>query len=147
MKNTKKKILALLAVLVVALGLVFAVTKMMDKPEVQKGAKDITVVIIDKSKDSEKELLNKKYDTDAEFLGQLLDEHNDEVKMVATDGGYGRFIDSIMGIENVSGATSGSYWMIYRLVDGNYVATDFGIDEQPIANGETYGLFFESLSW
>ena len=79
MKN-KKKIIALLAIVAVVLGIMFVIKKIAPPVEKQQGSKQVTIIV----KDLEgKEVFNKTFGTDAEYLDQLLEEHAEELQLDA----------------------------------------------------------------
>ena len=90
----KKKIGIAIAAIVIVAGIVFGINLLLNQPD-QKGAKAITIVVVDKTKGNKKELFQETIHTDAVSLDKLLKETKDlNVKMSPSD--YGMVIDSLM---------------------------------------------------
>ena len=129
MKN-KKMILAILA-LVVVIGILAAVY-MGNRPAAVEGAKQVTIRIIHKD-GTEKKL---EYDTDAEFLADLLLEK--ELVTGYSSEEYGFTIESVDGVTadwNVDGA----YWALY---EGEEYATTSAAGIV-LTDGGVYKLVYE----
>jgi len=102
MKQTNKKIISLIITLVLALGIVGVLTFVIPKPQTQKGAKEVHIIVYDRTQTEPTKLLDKQYRTDAEYVYQLLQEHQDELKVTISEGAYGKQLDAIMGLTNAS---------------------------------------------
>lgn len=87
-KQSKKIIIAIVALVIVALGILGIYQ--MQKPEAQAGAKEITVVVVHGDK-SEKEF---SYSTDEEYLAPVITEDG---LADGEDGEYGLFITTVDG--------------------------------------------------
>ncbi len=126
---TKKKQLIIAAVgvaVLAAICAIFIIVFNAGKDEPEKGAKEITIEIV--AKDSE---FSEKYDTDEEYLGDLLENE----KLIGFDTTeYGRFITSANGIE--ADADAQEWWALY--VNGEMAVT--GVDETVIEDGSVYRL-------
>ena len=59
----------------------------------------------------------------------------------ASDSGYGLFVNSVNGV-TADYSTTGTYWAIY--VNGEY--GQYGIDQQPVNDGDVFRLAVESAS-
>ncbi len=129
-KNTKKIVLAIVALVAVAAifgGVYFAMS-----PKASAGAKEITIEVIDDNAESTVYTV----DTDADFLGDAIRE-TEGLTVEGTEGDYGLMVDTVNGVVadyNVDGA----YWAFY--VDGEYCM--YGMDEQPIEDGQAYQIVY-----
>lgn len=130
-KNTLFALLALFA----AVLLFFGIYKL-TVPKTSKGAK--TVVVEVQNKEGETKKYNSK--TDAEYLSELMDElsKSGDFKYEATETEYGLYIESIND-EKADYSVDGSYWAIY--VNGEY--GQYGADQQPVNDGDTYSFVYE----
>ena len=66
-----------------------------------------------------------------------LQEDNKDFSFSGTEGDYGLMIDTVNDVKadfNVDGA----YWSIY--VNGEF--GNYGIDDQPVTDGDTYGITY-----
>lgn len=134
MKDNKKKIIIgviCLLVLVAVFGVCFKVFG----PKATKGAKHVTVEVVN----SEGAATDYELDTDAEFLRQAMDELGDQgFSYEGTDSEYGVMISAING-ETADYATDGAYWALY--VNDEYGM--YGADSQPVADGDKYTWTYE----
>ena len=128
MKKSTKIIIAI-AALVGAAAILLAVY-MGTRPATAEGDKTIEVAVVH-GDGSEKTFT---YDTDAEYLGQVL---QDEGLIQGEKGQYGLYITAVDGEEAVY-ETDGAYWALY---EGEDYAQQ-GIDETPIADGGQYSLVY-----
>jgi hypothetical protein len=124
-KNSKKIVLLYVIGFVLVALMVAAVV--LTKPDTQKGAKEIVVVVDVPDQDSQDFII----DTDAEFLSQALEEQ-DLIK--GTESDYGLFITEVNGI--TADDTKQEWWCITK--DGADVMT--GADQTPIADGDHYEI-------
>lgn len=124
-KNTTKSIVAvaILAILVVVLGLVYNHFK----PKTVEGSKTVTVEVIIPEEETKEFTLY----TDAEYLRQALDE---EKLIEGSESEYGFFITSVNG--RVADSAKEEWWCITK--GGEEVYT--GVNETPIQDGDTYEL-------
>ena len=127
MKNSKK-IIALVAVVLVVALMAFAYINF--KPQTSAGAKAITIEVINSTQES------KIYDvnTYAEFLYGAIEE-TDGLELQGYEGPYGFTIEAVNG-ETAIYEKDGAYWSI--MVNGEY--GNYGISEQPIADGDAFQL-------
>jgi hypothetical protein len=128
MKQGKNVLKPLLAVAVLALlTVILLVVYDRFKPQTVQGSKEIVVeVVIPDEEDSEFTL-----HTDAEYLGQALDE---EKMIKGNETEYGRFITELNG--RTADGTKEEWWCITK--DGADVYT--GIDQTPIMDGDHYEI-------
>lgn len=92
-------IIAIIAVCLVGFNLL--------KPKPVSGAKTITVTLVNEVED--KQIYSQELKTDAETLGQLLDEVKD-LKAVTETSAYGRLLTSLLDIKQGDMAT-GPWWL------------------------------------
>ena len=136
-QNNKSKkgliigIVALVAVIAV-LAVVFFV--FVEKPT--KGAKAITIEVVDDQGTKTTYNLN----TDAEYLKQAMEEA-DGLTFSGSESDYGLYLETVNGLTADYNA-DGAYWSIY--VNGAY--GNYGVDSQPVADGDTYTLQYEKYT-
>ncbi len=128
-KNTKiiLAIVALVAVIGIFLGVYFAT-----RPEIQQGAKTITVTVVHKD-GSEKTFT---YHTDEEYLDKVL---LAEGLIEGYEDQYGLVIEKVDG-EAAIWETDSAYWSLY--VGEEYATT--GISQTPVYDGSTFKLIYET---
>ena len=100
------------------------------RPETTAGDKRITVTVVHKD-GTEKEFT---YDTEAEYLGQVL---TDAGLIQGDQGDYGLMIHTVDG-EKADWNADQSYWALY--VGEEYGVT--GVDQTPISDGDTFKLVY-----
>ena len=124
MKN-KKLILGLSAILILLIA-VFTAVFCLNRPETDKGSKEIgvTVVFADKTE--------KEYEihTDAEYLADALLEEG-VITEKASDGMY-----TVIAGERADYTLDNSWWCVTK--DGEM--TSVGMNEQPIADGDNFEI-------
>ena len=128
MKKNTKIIIAAVAVIVAAA--LFLGVYLLTRPETAAGDKHITVQVVH-GDGSEKSFA---YDTDAEYLGEVL---LAEGLIAGDEGEYGLYITSVDGEEAIY-ETDGSYWALY---EGEDYAQQ-GADQTPIQDGGDYSLVY-----
>ena len=128
MKTNKKIIIA--AVVVVALIVAFLAIYLATRPATSQGSKHFTVEVVH-SDESSKTMT---YDTDAEYLGEVL---LNEGLIQGDESEYGLYITAVDGEEAIYEVDS-SYWALY---EGDDYAQQ-GIDQTPIADGGEYSLVY-----
>lgn len=130
--QNKKVIIGVVALIVVVVAMLFAYKAL--KPKAQQGTKAVTLEVT--SAEGAKETYSIK--TDAQFLQEVLDELKEQgFSYGGSDSGMGFMIDTVNG-ETANFAENGSYWGIF--VNGDYGM--LGIAEQPVADGDTFGLAY-----
>ena len=125
-----KKILALVAIVLVVGLMAFAYVTFSAKPT--EGAKSITIEVVDSAEKSVVYELN----TDAKYLAQAMDEA-EGLEYEAEDGPYGLSVSTING-ESAVYETDGAYWGFY--VNGDYC--NYGISEQPVNDGDAFRIVY-----
>lgn len=134
-KNTKKKIIG--AVILAALIAVFALCYAKFSAKPTEGAKAVVIEVVNSNGDSTK------YDvhTDAEYLKDAMDElaeADSTFSYSGTEGDYGIMIE-VINEEQAIYAVDNAYWALY--VNGEY--GQYGADQQPVTDGETYTWKYE----
>ncbi len=135
--SKKRNTLLLIAAAAVLVVAVLAVVYVVFGPKAQGGSKNITVIVTD---DAGTETVYESR-TDAEYLIDAVKEI-DGLDVQGTEGDYGMFINSINGITadyNIDQA----YWAIY--VNGEYGT--YGIDTQPVADGDEFSFVYERSAY
>lgn len=131
-KKTNKKViisLVTLAAVIAILSIVYSVFR--EKPVT--GSKEVTIEVVDK----EQETTIYELHTDAEYLRQAMDEA-EGLTFSGTESEFGLMIDTVNGLYADYNA-DGAYWSIY--VNGAY--GNYGIDSQPVQDGDTFTIQYE----
>lgn len=129
--NNKKKIgigIAVLVVLIAAALIIYFVAK----PKTVQGAKALTIEVVDDQGAS------KSYEvhTDAEYLRQAMEEA-EGLTFEGTESEYGLMVNTVNGV-TADYSADGAYWAFF--VNDNYC--EYGIDAQPVNDGETYRIVY-----
>ena len=125
-KQTKIILGAVVALLIIALGVVF----LLNRPSASKGAKSVTIEVMDNNGTETSYSTN----TDAEYLSEVFDEIDDlTVEGDVTD--YGLYINTVNGV-TADYSVDASYWAIY--VNGEY--GQYGADQQVVNDGDVFRL-------
>lgn len=95
-------------------------------------SKNITVKVVDDKGEETVYTLS----TDQEFLRGAIEEIA-ELKVEGTESDYGLMIDTVNGLR-ADYALDGAYWSIY--VNGEYGM--YGVDTQPVTDGDEYSLVY-----
>lgn len=128
--NRKK--LAIAAAVVVAAAVIFGVIYLCFAPKAAEGSKTLTIEVVDDAGASEVFTVH----TDAEYLREAL-EATEGLTVEGTESGYGLMVETVNGV-TADYSTDGAYWAFY--VNGEYC--NYGVDEQPVADGETYSIVY-----
>ena len=112
--------------------MIFAVVYAIVKPKAYQGSKAVTIEVTD----NEGKITTYETKTDAEYLGEVFAEI-DDLTVEGADGDYGLYIDTVNGL-TADYAVDGAYWSIY--VNGEY--GNYSADQQPVADGDVYGLVY-----
>lgn len=131
-KSNKKPMIIAVAV-IIALIAVFAAVYFIFSPKAAKGAKSVTLTVVD---DAGKETVYD-VDTDAEYLSEVFDEI-DGLTVEGEVGDYGLFIQAVNGL-TADYDKDGAYWSIY--VNGTYGS--YAADLQPVYDGDEFSLVYE----
>ena len=130
-KKSNKKIILGVGILV-ALIAVLAVVYATFGAKPVAGSKSITIEVVNSAQESEVYELN----TDAEFLRQAMDEA-EGLTFSGAESEFGLMIDTVNG-ERADYTLDGAYWSF--TVNGEY--SNYGIDTQPIMDGDVFGIVY-----
>lgn len=127
-KTNKNLLIGLIALIAVAAIFTSVFFIFREKPVA--GNKQIVIEVLGKSGQSTR------YDvsTDAEYLRQAMEEA-DGLTFSGTESEYGLMVDTVNGDRADYGA-DGAYWSFY--VNDEYC--NYGIDTQPIENGDKFSI-------
>jgi len=131
MENKNKKIIISIVGVAVLIAVLLAVY-FCNKPATSKGAKAVTIEVVDDQGASKTYETN----TDAEYLAQVFDEV-DGLTVEGDTTEYGLYITTVNGLLADYDA-DGAYWSIY--VNGEYGM--YGADAQPVTDGDAYSLVY-----
>lgn len=126
----KKKIFAVIAAVVLILGMLGVYQTFREKPV--EGNKSITIEVVDMSG----EISEYQLQTDAQYLFNAMQEA-EKLEFEYYEGDYGPVITSVNG-ETADFETDGAYWSI--LVNGEY--GNYGVGEQPIEDGDIFQIAY-----
>ena len=133
-KQFNKKALLGVGILVVVIAALAVVYSMFGAKPVA-GSKSITIEVVNKAQ----ELTVYELTTDAEYLEQAMEEA-EGLEFTATDGQYGKAVDSING-EKADFNTDNAYWAFS--VNGEYC--NYGISEQPVMDGDDFTITYTTF--
>ena len=129
--KSKKTLIAGLAALVVLISVLAVIfIKFREKPV--EGSKSITIEVVDKEGESKAYELK----TDAEYLRQAMEEA-EGLSFSGAESDYGMMVDTVNDL-TADYPTDGAYWSFY--VNGEYC--NYGIDTQPVADGDTFSIVY-----
>ena len=100
------------------------------------GGKNITIEVTG----SDGETVSYAVSTDAEYLRQAMDE-TDGLTYGGSESEYGMMVETVNG-EKAVYAEDNAYWAFY--VNGEYGS--YGIDSQPVTDGDTYSIVYEAAN-
>ena len=135
MNAKTKKIVGIVVALVVIAAVVIAGFAL--QPKTQKGSKTVTIEVVNKAEQTTTYTVH----TDAEYLKQVMDEA-EGLTYVGEDGEYGIMVNTVNG-ETADYSVDSSYWAFY--VNGEYC--NYGISEQPVADGDTFRIVYTISEW
>ena len=137
MKNSNKKGIIIGGIVLVALIAIFGVVFFFNKPSTNTGAKRIIIEV----KNSNGDVLDYDFATDAEYLKQAMDElasNGSGFSYAGTESEYGIMVEYV-NEERASFTEDGAYWALF--VNGEY--GQYGADAQPVTDGDTYAWVYE----
>lgn len=137
--NKKKiiKTVSALAVLVAVICVFLVVYRFMGPGSASNaGGKNITIEVTG----SDGETVSYAVSTDAEYLRQAMDE-TDRLTYGGSESEYGMMVETVNG-EKAVYAEDNAYWAFY--VNGEYGS--YGIDSQPVTDGDTYSIVYEAAN-
>lgn len=129
--GNKKKIGIAVAVLVI-LAAAMLIIYFVAKPKPTQGAKAVTIEVVDDQGASKSFEVH----TDAEYLRQAMEE-TEGLTFEGTESDYGMMVETVNGVTADYNA-DGAYWAFF--VNDNYC--EYGIDSQPVNDGETYRIVY-----
>jgi len=129
-KDTKKIVIGALLLIAVLAVLIGVYVKFAAKPS--QGAKALTIEVID----NEGASTTYEVHTDAEYLRQAMEE-TEGLTFSGTESEYGMMVETVNGV-TADYNVDKSYWAFY--VNGEYC--NYGIDAQPVADGEAYTIAY-----
>ena len=137
MKMDKKKKgliigVCIFAALVIAGVAIFVLTR-----QTSGESKTISIVVTNSQGESNSYIMN----TRAEYLRQAMDESK-YITYSGTESEYGMMVEEING-ERAVYAEDNAYWAIY--VNGEY--GQYGIDSQPVTDGDCYSFVYEVANY
>lgn len=138
-QNAKKKLNKGLYIGIGALVLLIAVLACVYYflgPRGTKGAKEYTLEVVN----DVGETTTYTGHTDQEFLRPALEElqEAEAFTIEGEESEYGLFVKTVNGV-TADFAADGAYWALY--VNGEY--SNYGVDSQPVTDGDTYALRYE----
>ncbi len=138
MKRTNKILIGLLA-LFACIAVMYGVFRF-SRPEPDVKLKNVVVEVVDNNGEKESYTVA----TDAMYLKDVMDNLavTTDFSFEGGEGDYGFFITAINGLEAVY-EKDNAYWAIY--VNGEY--GQYGADQQPVADGDTFTFAYEESAW
>ena len=128
MKN--KKVLGVVAVLILILAMVFAYVTFGEKAV--EGQKQITIEVVDKDAAS----LVYELETEAEYLLEAM-QQADGLTFEGEDGPYGMSISTVNGVR-ADYTLDGAYWAFY--LGEEYC--NYGVSQQPVNDGDNFRIVY-----
>ncbi|HIS47354.1 MAG TPA: DUF4430 domain-containing protein [Candidatus Scybalocola faecigallinarum] len=125
-ENSRKAVVAGIIILVVLVAVMAAIYFVMG-PKTQAGSKTVTIEVINSSQ----ETASYQVQTDARYLQQVMD----EAQGLSYETDSGNMVVSING-ETADYNADQAYWAFY--LNGEYC--NFGIDQQPVADGDIFTI-------
>lgn len=131
-QNHHAKRIVAAVILLIAAAAAAAVIYVKFSPKAQDGAKTVTIEVTD----DKEETVSYTVHTDAEFLRQAMEEA-EGLSFDGTESEYGLMVETVNAV-TADYNENGTYWAFY--VNGEYCS--YGIDSQPVADGETYQIVY-----
>lgn len=125
--NMSKKLLAILVVVVIAIGAIAGYNKFFG-PKATEGQKEVTIVVKVDSEDIDYE---EDFKTDKDFLLELLEENEGELKAEFLDSDFGPML---IGLRGYTADQSSEYFHI--TINGK--DAEVGVKEIPLEDEDTY---------
>lgn len=130
-KANKKVVIGIIALVAVVAILAAVYFVFVTKPVA--GSKDITIEVVNKEQQSTSYELS----TTAEFLRQAMEE-TEGLTFSGAESEYGMMVDTVNG-ETADYNADGAYWSFY--VNDTYC--NYGIDTQPVLDGDKFSIKYE----
>ena len=132
--NSKKVIIG--AVVLVAVVAILAIVYNLFRVKPVEGPKAVTIEVTGKSG----EVKSYEVKTDAEYLRQVMEEA-EGLTFSGAESEYGLMVDTVNG-ETADYSADSSYWSFY--VNGEYC--NYGIETQPVEDGDVFGIVYTTDS-
>ena len=126
----KKKVIGIVTFILLVVALVAAY--FIFRPTTLTGDKSITIEVVN----SNAETTSYNVDTDAEYLRQAMEDAKG-LEFSGLEGDYGMMLSTVNG-ETADYEKDGAYWSV--MVNGEY--GNYGIDQQPIVDGDVYQIVY-----
>lgn len=135
-KQSDRKKIIIGAVILIVLLAAFAVIYAVFGPKAAQGSKEYILKVVDDNGETTEYTGH----TDAEYLRGALEEleKSDDLTIEGEESDYGLFIDTVNGV-TADYSKDKAYWALY--VNGEY--GNYGVDSQPVTDGDTYSLVYE----
>lgn len=135
-KQSDRKKIIIGAVILIVLLAAFAVIYAVFGPKATQGSKEYILKVVDDNGETTEYTGH----TDAEYLRGALEELEkaDDLTIEGEESDYGLFIDTINGV-TADYSKDKAYWALY--VNGEY--GNYGVDSQPLTDGDIYSLVYE----
>lgn len=135
-KQSDRKKIIIGAVILIVLLAAFAVIYAVFGPKAAQGSKEYILKVVDDNG----ETIEYTGHTDAEYLRGALEEleKSDDLTIEGEESDYGLFIDTVNGV-TADYSKDKAYWALY--VNGEY--GNYGVDSQPLTDGDIYSLVYE----
>ncbi|MCI6784377.1 MAG: DUF4430 domain-containing protein [Lachnospiraceae bacterium] len=135
-KQSDRKKIIIGAVILIVLLAAFAVIYAVFGPKATQGSKEYILKVVDDNGETTEYTGH----TDAEYLRGALEELEkaDDLTIEGEESDYGLFIDTVNGV-TADYSKDKAYWALY--VNGEY--GNYGVDSQPVTDGDTYSLVYE----
>ena len=133
MRKKSLLVLPVIAVLIVIMLAIYA----SNRPEPSEGSKSVGITVIDDEGGESQYFIA----TDAMYLREVMDElseENSDFTYGGEEGEYGYYVNETNGVEadNMS-----AYWGFY--INGEYCS--YGIDSQPVSDGDIFEIVYEEI--
>ena len=126
--SKQKKTTIILAAVVVVLVIAALVCWASFRPQALEGVKEISVTITH----SDGTTRTEEFETTAQYLADALEPYE---LLEGEDSEYGLFVTSVDG--EYADSAEGVYWMF----DVNGAMGEYGVDSQPVADGDVYSFY------
>lgn len=135
-KQSDRKKIIIGAVILIVLLAAFAVIYAVFGPKAAQGSKEYILKVVDDNGETTEYTGH----TDAEYLRGALEEleKSDDLTIEGEESDYGLFIDTVNGV-TADYSKDKAYWALY--VNGEY--GNYGVDSQPLTDGDIYSLVYE----
>lgn len=135
-KQSDRKEIIIGAVILIVLLAAFAVIYAVFGPKAAQGSKEYILKVVDDNGETTEYTGH----TDAEYLRGALEELEkaDDLTIEGEESDYGLFIDTVNGV-TADYSKDKAYWALY--VNGEY--GNYGVDSQPLTDGDIYSLVYE----